>query len=364
MHRFVCRAFTLVELLVVITIIGILIALLLPAVQAAREAARRAQCQNNLKQIGLALQNYHSQWGIFPPASHWYPATNDTEKSEIQRTNNPNLRENWVILILPFLEQQALYDKFDRRQPIPSSVNAQARSVRLGVMLCPTDGYNRSPMNGSANAGTSNLGDNWARGNYAANAALGFMTYKVNSYGHSGNLCAAFDSDGWNNPKTRGVMGANMSVGIEQIRDGTSNTVAIAEVRAGIVAFDTRGTWAMSGGPTSLWCHGGLWGDDNGPNCSYERSDDVMACPAIHAAVGGMAAAAQMGMPCSPADYPNFQQTARSQHTGGVFVGLCDGSVRWISDFIEVKPSSLTAMSVWDRLMGSSDGQPISGDIF
>jgi prepilin-type N-terminal cleavage/methylation domain-containing protein len=357
-------AFTLVELLVVITIIGILIALLLPAVQAAREAARRAQCQNNVKQLGIALQNYHSQWSVFPPSSNWYPANTDTEKANIQRTNNPNLRENWVILVLPFLEQQPLYDKFNLKLPIPHANNAAARSVRLATMLCPSDSYNRAPMNGSANSGTSNLGDNWARGNYAANAALGYMTYSSNSYGHGNQTSAAFDSLGWTDSKTRGVMGANMSVSIEQMRDGTSNTACIAEVRAGVVAFDTRGTWAMSGGPTSLWCHGGLWGDDYGPNCPYEGSDDVMACPAIRSAVGGVAQLGMLGMPCSGADYPNFQQTARSLHPGGVFVGLADGSVRWISDYIQVKPSSFASMSVWDRLMASSDGQPLPADAF
>jgi len=95
--------FTLVELLVVIAIIGILIALLLPAVQAAREAARRAQCQNNLKQIALALHNYHQAVGSFPPG----------KITEGRCCDRPSMI-TWTISILPYLEQQALYDRYDQ----------------------------------------------------------------------------------------------------------------------------------------------------------------------------------------------------------------------------------------------------------
>ena len=100
------KAFTLVELLVVIAIIGILIALLLPAVQAAREAARRSQCTNNLKQIGIALHNYHDTFKVFPPGGLWY--TNSTGNANWVRN-----RGSMLLHILPFVEQQSLYDAFD-----------------------------------------------------------------------------------------------------------------------------------------------------------------------------------------------------------------------------------------------------------
>jgi type II secretory pathway pseudopilin PulG len=148
---------TLVELLVVIAIIAILIALLLPAVQAAREAARVLQCQNNLKQLGLGVLNYESQYTILPPSSNWFPATGDN----VMAMNNPNLRENWVVLILPFIEQQALFDRFDLRTStnyIQDPGNRAARSTRLPVMLCPSDAFNRQPFNGLNSTMTDRMG--------------------------------------------------------------------------------------------------------------------------------------------------------------------------------------------------------------
>ncbi len=171
------NGFTLVELLVVITIIGILIALLLPAVQSAREAARRLQCQNNLKQLGLACLNYESTYGVFPPASHWADLQPNVAAQSMRMQNQNNLRENWVIMILPFMEQQGLYDAFDLSLPINHEDNERARSTQLSVMLCPSDPNNRTLYNGlPGSSQSSNHGPNWARGNYGANGALGFQS--------------------------------------------------------------------------------------------------------------------------------------------------------------------------------------------
>jgi prepilin-type N-terminal cleavage/methylation domain-containing protein len=349
------RAFTLVELLVVIAIIGVLVALLLPAVQSAREAARRLQCQNNLKQLGLALHNYHSAVSTFPPSSIWY-----NESADIQaEVRSANVRANWVIMTLPYLEQQALYDQFNFAQPISNSVNMAPRSTQLAAMLCPSDPFARKPFSGSGKS--SAYGPNWARGCYAANAALAFMTNKK----HNTNDAAFSTSAAWQNPSMRGVMGANTCLAIGEIKDGTSNTILVAEIRAGIVDFDSRGVWAMSGAcPSSLWAHG--IGDDIGPNCVQPNADDVLDCQAIRTAVGGaqgIQRTIEMGMPCSSGDWENFQQTARSVHQASVHVTLADGSVRSISDFIDIVGGS-GRLSAWHKLNASGDGQVLSASEF
>ena len=136
------QGFTLIELLVVISIIAVLIALLLPAVQAAREAARRAQCVNNLKQLGIALFNYENQMSVFPPGY-------------IDYQNNPIYTPDldkgpgwgWAAMLLPNLEQQPLYNSINFSLGITNASNGTAVLTNLTVFQCPSDGYNpsRSP---------------------------------------------------------------------------------------------------------------------------------------------------------------------------------------------------------------------------
>ena len=111
-----CNGFTLVELLIVITIIGILISLLLPAVQAAREAARRLQCTNNLKQLAVGLHNYHQANSIFPPGMTYPPG-------ETSYQTSVNFGPNWVIMLLPYIDQPALYSAFDLTKTISDASN-------------------------------------------------------------------------------------------------------------------------------------------------------------------------------------------------------------------------------------------------
>ena len=363
-HR---RAFTLVELLVVITIIGILMSLLLPAVQRARESARRLQCQNNIRNLGLALNNYHTAFKIFPPSSVWR-VNSKLDVSQIETPSANYLYENWVILILPQLENQNLKNLFNLTQPLTSNTansdgtnNGTARATSLAVMLCPSDTYNQKPFDGTGST-ASVLGSNWARGNYGANAALGKMS--VNNHGNP--FDAASLTRGWNNRLIQGVMGANVSLRIDDIKDGASNTILLGELRAGILPFDCRGVWAMSGGcPSALWGHG-YYGDANGPNAQgVGKADDMISCDNLATAVGSAVQVTQLGMSCSGGTKPNWQQSARSMHDSGVNVCFADGSVHFISDFIDkgTDPGSsptINNLGVWDLLNLSNDRQPLN----
>ena len=360
-HYAPAGGFTLVELLVVITIIGILISLLLPAVQSAREAARRAQCSNNVKQLGLALHNYQASFGKFPPSSVWRNnGVFDVSQINAQAAD-PNLYENWVILILPQLEQTNLRQSFNLSVPTTNAANQTARGTNLAVMLCPSDTYNRQPFMGSASGLTSQLGDGWARGDYGANASLGYMSVDrgcpLDGAGNSESGC------GWSSRLYRGVMGANDSLRIDDIKDGTSNTILVAELRAGIISQDLRGVWAMGNAPGSgIWAAGYV-GDDNGPDSNNIWADDFCSCSDVWNAVGGGPQAAQLGMACYGGDLPDWQQTARSLHNSGVNTCFADGSVHFISDFIQLGTAA-NALGVWDKLLLSNDGLPVDGSSF
>jgi prepilin-type processing-associated H-X9-DG protein len=317
---------------------------------------------------------YHTAYGKFPPSSVWRATTNgklDFNTSQINtQAVNGQFYENWVIIILPQLENQNLKTQFYNTgtqqisQVGGSSASASirdARSQQISIMLCPSDSEaNQKAFDGVGSGKTTALGSNWARGNYAANAALGFMDYNQ----HSG-FNAANPTTDWTNRFVRGVMGANSSLRVDDIRDGASNTILLGEIRAGITPFDCRGVWAMSGAcPSALWCHG-YHGDDNGPNCTGDQNgvaaDDVPSCTDIQTALGGPVELAVRGMSCSKGNYPNWQQTVRSMHTSGANVCLADGSVRFISDFVELGTDGTPpgCLGVWDKLNLSSDSLPI-----
>ncbi len=346
------RGFTLVELLVVISIVGLLLAILLPAVQMAREAARRSRCANNLKQLGLGLQNYHAAHRVLPPAMIWtgqgepYGAnllpigTFDRVAMGISPGSEPDrLHANWVMLLLPYLEQSTVRGSFNLLIPVDDAANRAARTTELSVMKCTSDGYNDVPYERAMLAGTP--GHSYARGNYAMNMGPNppCFTFQPSCPGgfHA-------DTNDLLNTNTKvwgsGIGGFNVSFGFNEFPRGLSNMIAIDEIRAGIDPIDPRGTWAlgMVGGSITAV-------RPTGPN--DDVGDGICSCTMLQLTYSS-AELTRLGMPCANAPIPaNWGATARSQHLGLVNVAKLDGSVDSIGDSIDE--------DVWARLHAKNE---------
>jgi prepilin-type N-terminal cleavage/methylation domain-containing protein/prepilin-type processing-associated H-X9-DG protein len=347
------RAFTLVELLVVIAIIGILVALLLPAIQAAREAARRAQCQSNIHNAAIALLNYETAKKTFPNGLNFDP----TKSGSIQ-TLTTNLGPNWIIEILPYMEEQALRDSFDPlmfvspytksvADSLLTSVNRKVRGTPIPALLCPSDNFNQIRFQG--------WGGNWARTNYAANTG---REYIYHSYFDNSKSPPYLP---WSDNCMRGVMGPNVAVKLKRITDGTSKTIMLGEIRAGITEQDGRGVWALGHAGASLLAKYGGGGDAIGPNCAFSNSDDVVTdvsdTPGICVARTNSLAIAENMSAYATSGFD--QATTRSKHPGGVHVAMCDGSVQFINDDIELTAcydATNSCCTAWDWMISSGDG--------
>ena len=224
------KAFTLIELLVVIAIIAVLLGLLLPAVQKVREAALRVQCENNLKQIGLALHHYHGAYGYFPPG-YVYQAAGSTGAGRSIATRKgdrppPNPLSNvpqtpgwsWAALLLPYIEQDNLYSLIDLTLPVEAPSNLPARITPVAVYTCPAD--KPTGLFSVLNAWNEPIADA-STNSYAA------------CFGYGGNLNIAPDV-------SNGIFYRSSRTRIQDIDDGTSNTFAIGE-RCAMLA---RAPWA------------------------------------------------------------------------------------------------------------------------
>jgi len=237
------KGFTLIELLVVIAIIAILIALLLPAVQQAREAARRSQCKNNLKQIGLALHNYHDVHNTLPPGV--------VLDGDATGTGTNGNQFGWNSHILPFFDQAPLFKKFNTKLPITdtaSNNDALTGTIITGVR-CPSD------------AGP----DQGATSTFGQTAGGGATTNYVGNWG------VGSPSSDLNPRQVQGIMGVNTRVRFRDIKDGTSNVVFVAERRMPKVcsAWDPAGFADMgSATPTGNSLPGG---------CSYWAGSNTTA---------------------------------------------------------------------------------------
>lgn len=266
--------FTLVELLVVIAIIGILVALLLPAVQAAREAARRTSCKNNLRQLGLALHLYHDAHEVFPPGV--LGATGSQSANEKLHT--------WNALLLPFVEQLSLQDSYDFNVRFDNAKNATAVAQVVQVFLCPT-------------MGTPVFQNGFAPNHYAGDAGI---------------------LPGQN----EGVLFPMSAIGLRDVTDGTSTTLAVGEL-----AFEVGG-WARG----AINAGGGGGGGGGGGNSQgfgravlrWWRAAPTCAKPGLNPPV----------TTCSSSVERQFQFSSR--HTGGVQFMLVDGSTQFMSDTLDV----------------------------
>lgn len=350
--RLPCKGFTLVELLVVIAIIGVLVALLLPAVQAARSAARRTQCQNNIRQTALAVLNYESATQELPPLMDWWDDPNsDADPDEFQ------MGPNWVIKVLPYMEQQSTFDAFDFDFPVNEPPNELARSTVISPLLCPEDGENNSVKFSGTSSGTSRYGNNWGRGNYGANGGLHYTPAKKADLTY-------WKDNVWSQDNYRGVLGSGFPTELKSVTDGTTHTILIGELRAGVVEFDLRGTWALSGPAASGIAAHGWFGDDTGPNNLEPAGDDVEGCFDVKSVFGrnGGRDLVQMKMGCAAAGQ-NWQQAPRSLHLRGVHVCMLDGSVQFISDDIELSKNSYCC-ATWDRLNLASDSRIVDPKAF
>jgi prepilin-type N-terminal cleavage/methylation domain-containing protein/prepilin-type processing-associated H-X9-DG protein len=321
------RGFTLIELLVVIAIIAVLIALLLPAVQSAREAARRAQCINNLKQMGIALHNYHDAVLAFPPgyiaASKFIDAETDTAPGW-----------SWASMILPQLDQSPLYSSINLWLPVQAPANTTSVQTNLTVFLCPSD-----QLPGPTFAVTDGFGNTVA-------------TVAPTSYADSTGSDAADVALGLNNDGSgNGLFYRNSAIRIAAITDGTSETVMLLERAWG----DSEGTWtgAIAGGYI-------LRGPQN--PCPGSSFASYLAPCLVQA---------HCHMINTNADSDSGLDDPSSFHPGGANILFSDGSVhfiRSITNDLGTNPDGSTRYTpsslIFQKLGTRAGGEPISADSF
>lgn len=317
--RIQSRGFTLVELLVVIAIIGVLVGLLLPAVQAAREAARRMQCSNNLKQLGLALHNYHDTYKKFPighQLTGWRDSNGGRGGSAFA----------WSWSILPFIEQGNLYNQFDPRfvlaQMPPITNNGVLATTPLATFSCPSD--TKPP-----------------RANQGAIKMAATSSYQASS--------ASYDAYGTNALKNNGLLTADQraTYSFSDAIDGTSNTIVLNESKWRMTKNNNNRSRIYGGTDRENWAQGAVNNSCDQGNWAINWTE----------AEGN----------------PQPTRTMSSEHVGGAMAAFGDGSVHFISENIHHtghmwtnnanaydKPNNGVGYGTFQRLFSAADGLVMS----
>jgi prepilin-type N-terminal cleavage/methylation domain-containing protein/prepilin-type processing-associated H-X9-DG protein len=328
------RGFTLIELLVVIAIIAVLIALLLPAVQAAREAARRAQCVNNLKQLGLAMHNFHQVQGTFPWGGK----------------NSPS--QTWTFLIMPYVEQTTMFNALNQSNAATDFTNSTVVQSKLSLFNCPSD-----PLAGAVwisqkatipNRGKGNYVVNWGNSDFEQNMPLPSIANDSLAPANLGPFVTVTSLTGpfrINNTTT-----AITPFGIQSIIDGTSNTMMASEIK---IAPD-----AVPPGKKSIASdsRGDIWSE--GTKCGYTFMAATTPNSLIPDQLNGNDCVNPSGNPPCIGTSGNTREfnAARSYHSGGVNVLFSDGSVKFIKDSVSIP--TFRALSTKDG------GEVLSSDAY